>query len=90
MIFLEKSELPFSKCPIKNYITPSPEKMSIPLKKKPQSAPHSPNHPHLYPNNHAPDVFLSFHFLYLKLTDNTQLCTGKIGIIPSNNTENRP
>ena len=25
MIFLEKSELPFSKCPTKNYITPSPE-----------------------------------------------------------------
>ena len=25
MIFLENSELPFSKCPTKNYITPSPE-----------------------------------------------------------------
>ena len=34
MIFLEKSELPFSKCPTKNYITPSPEYMSIPLKRR--------------------------------------------------------
>ena len=53
MIFLEKSELPFSKCPTKNYITPSPEEMSIPLKRR-NSITLPP--PHLYPNHHAPDV----------------------------------
>ena len=40
MIFLEKSELPFSKCPTKNYITPSPDIMSIPLKIKTSITPH--------------------------------------------------
>ena len=33
MIILEKSELPFSKCPTKNYITPPPEKNVNPLKR---------------------------------------------------------
>ena len=63
MIFFEKSELPFSKCPTKNYITTSPEQMSIPLKRITSITPPPP--PHLYPNHHAPDVFLS-NFLYLK------------------------
>ena len=58
MIFLEKSELPFSKCPTKNYITPSPEYMSIPLKIRTAIPPPPP--PHLYPNHHAPDVFSLF------------------------------
>ena len=34
MIFLEKSDLPFSKCPTKNYITPPPGKNVNPLEKK--------------------------------------------------------
>ena len=55
MIFLEKSELPFSKCPTKNFITPPPEKMSIPLKRRALITPPPP----LYPNTHAPDAFLS-------------------------------
>ena len=59
MIFLEKSELPFPKCLTKNYITPSPEQMSIPLKRRISI---TPPPPHLYPNHHAPDVFLSFQF----------------------------
>ena len=33
MIILEKSELPLSKCPTKNYITPPPEKNVNPLKR---------------------------------------------------------
>ena len=33
MIILEKFELPFSKCPTKNYITPPPEKYVNPLKR---------------------------------------------------------
>ena len=66
MFFLEKSELPFSKCPTKNYITPSPDQMSIPLKIKTSITPHPPPLPHLYPNHHAPDVFLSFQFPLLK------------------------
>ena len=33
MIILEKSELPFSKCPTKNYITPPHEKNVNPLKR---------------------------------------------------------
>ena len=65
MIFLEKSELPFSKCPTKNYITPSPEQMSISLKIRTSITP-PPTPPHLYPYHHAPDVFLSFQFPLLK------------------------
>ena len=57
MIILEKSELPFSKCPTKKYITPSPEKMSIPLKRETSI---TPPPPYLYPNHHAQDIFLSF------------------------------
>ena len=34
--------------------------------------------------------FFISNFLYLKITDNAQLCTGKIRIIPSSNIENRP
>ena len=49
-----------------------------------------PPPPHLYPNHHAPDVFLSFQFCLLKKTDNAQLCTGKIDAIPRNNIESRP
>ena len=33
MIILEKSELPFSKCPTKNYITPPPETNVNPLER---------------------------------------------------------
>ena len=62
MIILEKSELPFSKCPIKNYITSPAEKNVNPLKIGTSITPH----PHLYPNYHAPDVFLSFRFPLLK------------------------
>ena len=51
--------------------------MSISLKRRTSITLPPPPLLHLYPNNHAPDVFLSFHFLYLKITDNTQLCTGK-------------
>ena len=58
MIFLEKSELPFSKCPTKNYITPSPE-YNNPLENKNRNPP-TPPPPHLYPNHHAPDVFFLF------------------------------
>ena len=57
MIYLEKSELPFSKRPTKNYITHSPEKKDLN---------HPPPPPHLYPNHQAPDVFLFFQFLSLK------------------------
>ena len=64
MIFLEKSELPFSKCPTKNYITPPPEKILISLKRKISITP--PPLPHLYPNHHAPDVFLFFQVPLLK------------------------
>ena len=63
MIILEKSELPFSKCPTKNYITPPPEKNVNPLKRG-TPADHPP--PHLYPNHHSPDVFFPSNFLYLK------------------------
>ena len=43
MIFLEKSELPFSKCPTKSYITPPPEKkMPIPLKRRTSITPPPP------------------------------------------------
>ena len=91
MIFLEKSELRFSKCPTKNYIrhTPPPEKMSISLKRKTSITPPPPIFI-IYPNQHASDVFLSFQFPLLKKTDNAQLCTGKIEAITSNNIENRP
>ena len=61
MIFFEKSELLFSKCPTKNYITPSPE--HNPLEKKNLS---HPPPPHLYPYRHAADVFFSFQFHLLK------------------------
>ena len=74
MIILEKSELPFSKCPTKNYITPPPETNVNPLERGTSI---TPPPPHLYPNHHAPDVFLSFQFPLLKKTDNAQLCTGK-------------
>ena len=67
MIFLGKSELPFSKCPTKNYITPSPKYMSNPLKRRTLiTHPTHPPPPHLYPNHHAPDVFRSFQFPLLK------------------------
>ena len=76
MIFLEKSELPFSKCPTKNYVSPLPEKFSIPLKKSPL---------HIYIPI-SPCTLLMFfilsNFLYLKKTYNAQLCTGKIDAIP--------
>ena len=65
--------------------------MSIPLIRRTLITPPPP--PHLYPNHHAPDVFLSFQFTLvftLKKTDNAQLCTGKIETINSNNIENRP
>ena len=74
MIILEKSEFPFSKCLTKNYITPPLGKNVNPLKIETAIT----LHPHLYPNHHAPDVFLSFQFPLLKKTDNAQLCTGKI------------
>ena len=66
-------------------LLPHLKKMSIPLKRGTSITPP----PHLYPNHHAPDVFLSFQFPILKKNDNTQLCTGKIRAIPSNNIENR-
>ena len=76
MIFLEKSELPFSKCPTKNYITPSPEKMSIPLKRRNSITPPPPPPPIIIPIT----TLLMFSFLsnllYFKNTDNAQLCTG--------------
>ena len=65
MIILEKSELPFSKCPTKNYITPPPGKNVNPLKRGTSITPP----PYLYPNHHVPDVFLSFQFPLLKKTD---------------------
>ena len=46
MIILEKSELPFSKCPTKNYITPPPEKNVNPLEKR--NLNHPPPPPPLY------------------------------------------
>ena len=64
MIILEKSEFPFSKCPTKNYITHPPEKNVNLLKRGTSITP--PPLPHLYPNHHAPDVFLSFQFPLLK------------------------
>ena len=66
MIILEKSELPFSKCPTKNYITPPPEKNVNPLKRGTSITPP----PYLYSNHHSPDVFLSFQFPSVKKTDN--------------------
>ena len=81
MIFLEKSELPFSKCPTKNYITPSPEQMSISLKIRTSITP-PPPHPIYIPITTLRMFFFLSNFLYLKITDKAQLCTGKIGIIP--------
>ena len=74
MIILEKSELSFSKCPTKNYITPPPEKNINPLKRGTSITPP----PCIYPHQHAPDVFLFSQFPLLNKTDNAQLCTGKI------------
>ena len=91
MIFFEKSELPFSKCPTKNYITPSPELMSISLKIRTSITPPPP--PIYIPITTLRMFFFLSKFLYLKITDKAQLCTGKIGIIPiltSTNIENRP
>ena len=51
MIFLEKSELPFLKCPTKIIINVNP------LENKNRNPPPPP---HLYPNHHAPDVFSLF------------------------------
>ena len=89
MIFLEKSELPFSKCPTKNYITPSPEYMSIPLKRRTLITPLPPPPIYIPITTLRMGLFLS-DFHYLKKTDNAQLCTGKIDAISSNNIENRP
>ena len=50
MIILEKSELPFSKCPTKNYITSPPERNVNPLKRGISITPHP-----IY--IHAPDAF---------------------------------
>ena len=60
MTFLEKSELPFSECPTKIILLPHLNKCLIvyPLEKKKLNHPSPP--PHLYPNHHAPDVFISF------------------------------
>ena len=93
MIFLEKSELPFSKCPTKNYITPSSEVNtyeynSIPLKIRTAIPPPPP--PFISQSPRSGCFFFISNFLYLKITDNAQLCTGKIRIIPSSNIENRP
>ena len=66
--------------------------MSIPLIRRTLITPPPPP-PHLYPNHHAPDVFLSFQFplvFTLKKTDNAQLCSGIIEAINSNIIENRP
>ena len=63
-----------------------------PLDKKNLNHPPPPP-PHLYPNHHAPDVFLSFQFplvFTLKKADNAQLCSGIIEAINSTNIENRP
>ena len=73
MIFLEKSALPFSKCPTKNYIIPSPEYMFIPLKRRTSIT----TPPSIYIPITTLRMF-SFlaNLLYFKKTDNAQLCTG--------------
>ena len=78
MIFFEKSELPFSKCPTKNYITPSPKHMSIPLKRKTLFTPPPP--PIYISITTLQMFFLLSIFPSFKKTDNAQLCrpTGKI------------
>ena len=88
MVVLEKSELNFSKCPTKNYITPPTEKNVNPLEKRNLNHPLPPIYT---PYHHAPDVFLFFQFPLLKKTDNAQLCrpTGKIRA-HRNNIDNRP
>ena len=74
MIFLEKSELPFSKCPTKNYITTSPEQMSIPLKGR-NSITLPP--PPIYIPIKTLRMFFFFPISFtLNKTDNAQLCTG--------------
>ena len=70
MIFLEKSELLFSKCPTKIILLPHLNGEPVnPLEKK------NVNHPPPPFISHAPDVFLSFQFPLLKKTDNAQLCS---------------
>ena len=73
MIFLEKSEIPFSKRPTKNFITPSPEKMSNPLKRKNSITPP----PLFISQSPRSGCFLFFPISFtLKKNDNAQLCTG--------------
>ena len=52
--------------------------------------PPSPPPPIYIPITTLRMFFFLSNFFYLKITDNAQLCTGKIGIILSNNIENGP
>ena len=66
MIILEKSELPFSKCPTKNYITPPPEKKCQSLEKRNLNHPPPPIY---IPITKLRMFFFLSNFLYLKKTD---------------------
>ena len=70
----------------KNYTTPPPEKVSIPLKRRSSITPP----PSYIPITTLQMFFSLSNFFYLKKPDNAQLCTGKIEAIPSNNIEDRP
>ena len=84
MIFLEKSELPFSK------LYYSLTRINVnPLENKNRNPP-TPPPPFISQSPRSGCFFFISNFLYLKITDNAQLCTGKIRIIPSSNIENRP
>ena len=68
MIILERSELSFSKCHTKIYITPPSEKMAFTLKRGTSIIPLPPTHP--TPPIYIPittlRMFLSFQFPLLK------------------------
>ena len=85
MIFLEKSKLPFPKCLTKNYIiTPSPEQMSIPLKRRISITP--PPLPIYIPITTLRIFSFLSNFLYFKKLT-MRNC---VLVLHSNNIENRP
>ena len=80
MIFLEKSELPSQNVLPKIILLPHLNKCQSPSKQEPQSP--TPPPPIYIPITTLRMFFFLSNFLYLKITDKAQLCTGKIGIIP--------
>ena len=66
MIILERSELSFSKCHTKNYITPPSEKMAFTLKRGTSIIPLPPTPPPIYIPITTLRMFLSFQLPLLK------------------------